>query len=320
MTAPTSAPAQTRKIMVGLGELLWDLLPGGRKMGGAPANFAFHARQLGADASPVSRVGDDDLGREILDRIRRLGLSADHVQIDPEVPTGTVQVALGPGGMPSYTITENVAWDRLAWTPELEALAGRADAVCYGSLAQRAEPSRETIRRFLAATRPAALRIFDINLRGDFYSAEVLAGGLELARVAKMNDEELPIVCRLLGLPFEGERESEPERAGSEGERAACAVLRERFDLELVCLTRGERGSLLVGRADAAETPGVPVRVADTVGAGDAFVAAVAYHLLNGAPLEAVGRAANALGAWVAGQPGATPELTDDARQQALNP
>lgn len=297
--------------MVGLGEILWDMLPDGRKLGGAPANFAFHARQLGAEAYPVSRIGDDDLGREIRERLGALGLSGEFIQTDPEAPTGTVSVDLDAEGLPRYTIIEGVAWDRIAWTPELEGLARRADVVCYGSLAQRSPQSRAAIVAFLEATRPETLRVFDINLRQSFYSAEIITRGLELARVAKMNDEEAPVVASLVGI-------------GAKDERAICQALLEKFELDLVCLTRGARGSLLVGRGGAAETPGVSVKVADTVGAGDAFIAAAAWHWVNlrgeagAGDLERIGRAANQLGAWVAGQPGATPALSEEIRMAVL--
>ncbi len=285
--------------MVGLGEILWDLLPSGRQLGGAPANFAFHAAQLGNLGVAASRVGTDDLGNDILDRLGSLGLSAEFIQRDPVHPTGTVKVEIGSGGQPRYTIVENVAWDHLEWTPELEQLAARTNAVCFGSLAQRAPDSRKTILRFLSACRPDALRIFDINLRGEFFTPEIIESGLSVSRIAKMNDEELPRVAEIVG-------------AKGMGEESLARELIRRFGLKLVCVTRGARGSLLASAGEISVHPGFQVSVADTVGSGDAFVAAVAHHYLRGAPLEKINQAANRLGAWVATQLGATPRMSDE--------
>lgn len=285
-----------RKIVVGLGEILWDMLPEGKQLGGAPANFAYHADRLGERGIAASRIGKDELGGEILARLSELKLDLSGIQIDEKAPTGTVKVQLGPGGQPSYTIVEGVAWDRLEWTPGWEQLAQRTDAVCFGSLAQRSEVSRRTIHSFLRACRPEAVRIFDINLRGDFYSKEVLQESLQLSRIAKLNDEELPKVGALLGLT-------------GEGEVGLAKALRTRFELDLVCVTRGARGSLLVARDEVSEHPGFQVVVADTVGSGDAFVAAVAHHFMRGASLERINEAANKLGAFVASRRGATPEI-----------
>lgn len=283
-------------VFAGLGEILWDLFPEGRRLGGAPANFAFHSAQLGRPAAAISRAGDDLLGREILDRLAAAGLSADAVQIDPVHPTGTVRVDLDAQGQPAYTIVEGVAWDHLEWTPALAALAARTAAVCFGSLAQRHPVSRETIRRFLTACPPETFAVFDINLRQSFHGPEVIHKGLELARAAKMNDEELPVVAGMTGL----ESESEEDRARE---------LLERYALDLVCVTRGARGALLVTEDAVSDHPGFPVEVADAVGAGDAFVAALAHHWIKGSPLDRINEAANRMGAFVAGQSGATPAL-----------
>ena len=185
--------------VVGLGELLWDLLPSGRQLGGAPANFAYHAAALGDHGFVASRVGEDDLGREAAGRLQALGLSTKYVQVDPGHPTGTVDVKLDEAGQPDFTITTGVAWDHVAWTPELEALASRADAVCFGTLAQRSAPSRKTIRRFLGSMKPEAACVFDINLRQHFYSAETLSESLEVSTVAKLNDDELGRVLKVHG-------------------------------------------------------------------------------------------------------------------------
>ncbi len=281
-------------LIVGLGELLWDLLPEGKKPGGAPANFAYHARALGDEGLPVSRIGADPLGQELRARLAALGLPAEHVQVDPRRPTGTVHVALDSRGVPTYTITPEVAWDYLAWDRGLEALATRADAVCFGSLAQRGPVSRATIRAFLAATRPGCLGVFDVNLRQSWYSPEVLRDSLQRCSIAKLNETELPVVLRALGLPAGGLEEG-------------CRCLREAFGLALVCLTLGAEGSLLCTASGCSRSPGVKVEVADTVGSGDAFTAVLCHHWLRGASLARTAEAANRYGAWVASQVGPTP-------------
>ena len=292
-----------RRIVVGLGEVLWDELPGGRRLGGAPANFAFMAVQLGDRGIVASRVGADDSGREALRLLSERGLDTSDVQSDEAHPTGTVQVHLDAGGQPAYVITENVAWDYLEWTPQWEELAKHADAVCFGTLAQRAPQARATIRQFLGATRDECVRIFDVNLRGSFYSAEILSESFDLATVAKLNHEELPIVADLLKL-------------GGRGENAWAHRLIQVFDLEMVCVTRGARGSLMVTPSDLIEHPGLEVTVADTVGSGDSFTAALTYHHLRHAPLERIAEAANRLGAWVATQTGGTPALDRSLRDE----
>jgi len=284
-------------LIVGLGELLWDLLPEGKKPGGAPANFAYHARALGDEGLPASRIGADPLGEELRGRLAGLGLPGQHVQVDPLRPTGTVLVALDSRGVPTFTITPEVAWDHLAWDAPLAALAARADAVCFGSLAQRSPVSRATIRAFLSATRPSALRVFDVNLRQSWYSAEVLRDSLRRSSIVKLNEAELPVVLEALGLPKAGELES------------GCRTLREAFDLALVCLTLGPEGSLLCTASEALASPGVRVEVADTVGSGDAFTAVLCHHWLRGAPLARTAEAANRYGAWVASQAGPTPAV-----------
>ncbi|MGE5204573.1 MAG: carbohydrate kinase family protein [Chlamydiota bacterium] len=283
-----------KRIIVGLGELLWDLLPGGRQLGGAPANFAYFTNLLGDRGIVASRVGEDELGREAAAKVRQLGSSADYLQYDPAHGTGTAQVVVDSAGQPKFEIVQPVAWDFLQWTPAWRQLAERADAVCFGSLAQRSPASRETIQQFLRSTRPQALRVFDVNLRAPFYSAEVLAASLPLAHVIKLNHDELPLVAQLLGIPFSGER-------------AAAEALLRRHGARLVCVTRGGCGSLLLGEQGADEHPGFRVSVADTVGAGDAFTAALVHYYLLAASLAKMNESANRVGAWVASQVGATP-------------
>ncbi|HUJ30958.1 MAG TPA: carbohydrate kinase [Candidatus Acidoferrum sp.] len=282
------------RTIVGLGEVLWDLLPQGKQLGGAPANFAYMASLLGHRGVVASRAGTDQLGQELTRKLADLSLDRSFLQFDSGRATGTVKVHLDAGGQPAYEITQNVAWDFLEWWPEWQRLAAEADAICFGSLAQRSPQSRATIRAFLSGARPSALRIFDVNLRQEFYSADVLSESLRLANVAKLNDLELRVVIEELKLEF-----------GSE--RSAAETLRRAFGLKLVCITRGVNGSVLVAENESDEHPGFPVRVADSVGAGDAFTAALAHHLLAGSSLKTTNEAANRMGAWVASHSGATP-------------
>ena len=232
-------------VFVGIGEVLWDLLPGGRQFGGAPANFAYHAKALGVDAQVVSCVGRDELGDEILAYLDRLGLGHEHIAVDPEHPTGTVSVQLDAMGKPNYVIHEQVAWDYLSLLPQTLGLATRAHAVCFGSLAQRSAGSRLAIRDFLAATRPECLRVFDANLRQHYYNVDTIAVALEAADVLKLNDEELPVIARLLSIQGNVE-----EMLGT---------LCRRYNLKLIALTEGDRGSLLF-------SPQVRVRVMRAIG------------------------------------------------------
>lgn len=281
-------------IVVGLGELLWDIFPYGEQLGGAPANFAYMTALLGDCGIVASRVGTDVRAAKALARLQLSGLTTSQVQTDEVHATGTVQVRLGEQGKPAFTINEDVAWDYLQWTADWQQLAAQADAVCFGSLAQRSPQSRSTIRRFLEATRRDALLVFDVNLRAPFYSAEVVRESLRLAKVLKLNDEELPILMTLCGLNGLGDED--------------CARrLLQFYDLQMVCLTRGDRGSLLLTDEGTVEHPGFRIEVVDTVGAGDAFTATLVHHYLRKASLARVSEAANRMGAWVATQTGATP-------------
>ena len=285
-------------LVVGLGEVLWDLFPEGKQLGGAPANFAYITNLLGDRGIIASRAGDDAFGSEIQQRLGTLGLEASYLQSDSARPTGTVRVRVDQDGQARFEITDMVAWDFLEWTPAWESLAQQADAICFGSLAQRSPASRETIHKFLGAARPGTARIFDVNLRQAFYSAKALSESLKFADIAKLNAEELPRVVELLGIPHHGEQPS--------AER-----LRFAYGLKLVCVTRGARGSFLVSEFERHEHPSFRVQVADTVGAGDAFTAALVHHFLRGAGLAAMNEAANRIGAWVASCVGATPSSDD---------
>jgi fructokinase len=281
--------------VVGLGELLWDLFPGGKQLGGAPANFAYMTSLLGDEGLVASRVGNDALGRSAARRLQRIGLKSSYLQLDTLHRTGTVKVHVDPAGQPTFEIAESVAWDFFQWTTEWDHLAGQADAVCFGSLAQRSPRSRATIRSFLQRVDRDTVRVFDVNLRQAFYSAETLDESLRLTDIVKLNQDELPIVVKFLGHPLEDEP-------------GGARWLRDKYGLKLVCVTRGAMGSLLVNEKETSEHPGCKVRVVDTVGSGDAFSAALVYHYLRRASLSTLNEAANRMGAWVASQTGATPD------------
>src|SRR5262245_1541264 len=245
--------------IVGLGEVLWDLLPGGRQLGGAPCNFTFHCHQLGHASAIVSRVGRDDLGRDIRTALQALGLADAHVQEDADHPTGTVDVQLDAAGKPTFTIAADVAYDYLSWDDRLAALLGQASAVCFGTLMQRQATSRQTVQRALKMAR-SALVVYDINLRQSFYSREIIEASLTISRWVKLNDDELKVLRGLLELPGDSEAQ-------------ILAALRARYDLELACLTRGAHGCLVQTADEEITVPGISVQVVDTVGAGDAFTA-----------------------------------------------
>ena len=285
-----------RPVIAGIGEVLWDVYPDAAHFGGAPANFACHAASLGAESWMVSAVGADELGDRALKRLRERGVNCGHISRDRTHATGRVLVTLNAAGQPSYKFAADTASDHLAWSEKLAALAARCDAVCFGTLGQRSPISRETIRRFVSATRTSALRVFDVNLRQRFYDAETIQASLRIASAVKLNDEELPIVSELCGLRAVTPREMLVELATA-------------FDLRLAALTRGSRGSLLIAGTDESDSPAPPSNVVDTVGAGDAFTAALVRGFLKSLPLDAINRHANAVAAFVCSQRGATPPL-----------
>jgi len=291
----------TRPVVVGLGEALWDVFPDGDHFGGAPANVAVHAAALGAESWLVSAVGRDARGDEALARLEAAGVHCDTVARTSERATGIVRVALDAAGHPVYDIAAESAWDYVPWSPEVLRLAERADAVAFGSLAQRSPVSRATIRRAVATTRPTAWRLFDVNLRQQFYDAGVLTESLELATAVKLNEEELPVVSRLCGVG---------ERPPIEQLRALC----DRFTLRLAALTRGACGAVLVTASEVCESTAPPTLVADTVGAGDAFTATLLMGFLAGHSPAEVSKRANAVAAYVCSQPGATPPIPESLR------
>jgi fructokinase len=304
-TPPVESSKQTPLTVVGLGELIWDMLPGGKQLGGAPSNFAYISRLLGDSAVVASRIGADDLGREARVRLERLGLSTAYLQLDDVHPTGTVIVEVDGSGEPHFAVNENSAWDYLEWTPSWEELALKADAVCFGTLGQRDSHARETILRFLRRTRADALRVFDVNLRHSFFTVGMLNASLQLASIVKLNQAELATAAGMLGLK---ERD----------DINVARHLSEMFALKLVAVTRGARGSLLIAGESVVEHRGLAVQVVDMIGAGDAFTAALAHFYMRRAPLKLISEVANRVGAWIATQAGATPETHPQTIEKLL--
>jgi fructokinase len=292
--------------IVGIGEILWDVFPGSKKLGGAPANFAYFVKKLGQDGLIASRVGSDLLGKEILDSLAKLGLDKDYIQIDSIYPTGTVDVRIDNSGQPDYIINENVAWDFLELNEGLKKLAGEADVICFGTLAQRSLKSRATIIDFLKMSRSSIVKILDINLRQNFYSLETIVQSMEFATVLKLSVEELEIIKNLMGY-YSEEKSIE-----------VCRDLIDKYSLRLICLTRGEEGSLLVDENSYYDHPGYRVHVSDTVGAGDAFTAAVIIKYLEGSSIEEISNSANRLGSWVCSQAGPTPVLDNKIKEDFM--
>jgi fructokinase len=286
---------KSSKKIVGIGEILWDLLPQGKQLGGAPANFAYQANALGAEGLVVSAIGNDPLGHAILEELNAKGMSTIYIAPLDGLETGTVSVTLDAHGVPQYTIHEEVAWDNMPTSPALLALANDIDAVCYGSLAQRSATTRDTIQDFLNATHESCLRICDINLRQAQISIDTVTPLLDAASMLKLNDEELPVLQNLFNL--KGNTKEQLKQ------------LQDKFELNLIALTKGAEGSLLVSTQDHFEfTPHQTIELVDTVGAGDAFTAALVVGVLEGLSLQQISKKANDLAAFVCTQPGAMPD------------
>ncbi len=301
-------------LILGIGELLWDVFPDGMSLGGAPANFAVMAGRLGDRAAILSRVGRDELGRQAMDRLDPLPVETGSLQVDPVHETGRVTVSF-VDHEPRYTIHEPAAWDFLELSDQWVQLAGQADAFCFGSLAQRNPQSRQAIQVLAAQTPAACIRIFDINLRPPFYSAEVLQESLELATVVKMNAAEASLLLDSLGLAVNEHLAGDATGMSTEPLLWAAERLLGEFPaLQMVAITRGAHGSLLVNRDEWDEHPGFPVKVADAIGAGDAFTASIAHYLLRGAGLATLNEAGNRWGGWMASQSGAMPAMPDSVR------
>lgn len=294
-----------RNYVVGIGEALWDILPEGKKLGGAPANFAYHVSQFGLQSRVVSSIGDDKLGNEILENFQDKGLQTLIEKVP--YPTGTVQVQLDTEGVPCYEIKENVAWDNIPFTDKLKQLAGKTCAVCYGSLAQRNVVSRETINAFLDAMPggKGQYKVFDINLRQGFYTREILCSSMERCNILKINDEELVTVSRMFGYPGIDLQDK-------------CWILLAKYNLEMLILTCGVNGSYVFtpGNVSFVETP--KVQVADTVGAGDSFTAAFISAVLKGKTVTEAHQLAVNVSAHVCTQNGAMPELPENLLNRVL--
>jgi fructokinase len=292
-------------LVIGLGEVLWDMLPSGKVLGGAPANFAYMANVLGERGMVASRVGTDPSGHEVCSTMQELGLGVCYIQHDEVHETGSAHVSLDSAGQPSFTIKEPVAWDFMQWTPSWEQLSAKADVVCFGSLAQRSGISASTIERFLGNMRKDAVRVFDANLRQSFYSEGVLFKSFRHADIVKINEQELLQIALVFKL-------------GSGSQETLARTLLREVDLELVCITRGSRGSMLVSKNEAVEHQGLQVEVIDSVGTGDAFVACLVHYYLRGHSLKEISELADRFASWVATQRGATPPIMVGELQNIL--
>jgi fructokinase len=288
--------------ILGIGEVLWDIFPNGKYLGGAPVNFVHHCRQMGLEAYPVSRVGTDTLGAELLGDIAKKGISTDFIQIDTEHPSGTVRVEM-TGQKHRFTIMEPAAWDFIEGEEKVMSAVRRAEAVCFGTLAQRNKISRSAIMAMLYECQ--GLVVFDINLRQTFFSREVIEDSLEFSHVLKLNDEEIVVIKDILELSGQGIAEISREVLGEYG-------------LDLVCVTRGSQGAMLVSEKKVVDQPGTSVDIVDTVGCGDAFTAVLVHGLVCKKELEFIARDACWVGEFVAGQAGGTPVWTEELRKTIL--
>lgn len=283
-------------VIVGIGEILWDVFPDGKVLGGAPANFAYHVSQFGFNGVAVSAIGDDELGKEIENCLSTKNLN--YLIEKTPFPTGKVQVTLSGNGIPEYEICQNVAWDNIPFTSKMEELARKTKTVCFGSLAQRNQASRLTINKFLDLLPNDALKIFDINLRQHFYSQELIEHSLTRSNILKINDDEVLLVAKLLGWEYTNDMK-------------ICNQLLENYSLDMVILTKGTEGSYVITYEDITFKPTPLVEVADTVGAGDSFTAGFVAALLSGKSIPEAHEIAVEVSAFVCTQHGAMPVLPD---------
>jgi fructokinase len=286
--------------IIGIGEILWDIFPDGPRFGGAPANYACSAAALAktsAHVSMVSAVGEDDLGRQAIECLREREVDTSTVQAN-EHATGQVNVELDRDGVATYRFDERSAWDFLEWRDSMQEIAAGCDAICFGSLGQRSKVARATIREFVNATPQSAFRIFDVNLRAPYFSDDVLIESLAIANVLKLNDDELPVIARLSDV------------RGTDVE--VMQQLADKYQLRAVALTRGAEGAAIFADHQVSDQPGTPVDVVDTVGAGDAFTAAMTLGLLKGHPIDRVNENAIATASFVCSKPGATMPLPSE--------
>lgn len=286
-------------LIIGMGEALWDVLPTGKKIGGAPANFAFHVSQFGLPSCVVSAIGDDSLGNEIIENFTSKGLNQ-HIEKVP-YPTGTVQIEIDQAGIPQYDIKENVAWDNIPYTDKLEELAKQTRAICFGSLAQRNIVSRTTINKFLEKMPKSndTLIVFDVNLRQGFYNKEILCNSMQKCNILKINDEELVTVSRMFGYPGIDLQDK-------------CWILLGKYNLKMLILTCGINGSYVFTPGNVSFYPTPKVKVEDTVGAGDSFTAAFISSIIKGKEIKEAHRIAVETSAFVCTKKGAMPILPED--------
>ena len=288
-----------KRLVVGLGEVLWDMLPEGRKIGGAPVNFAYHAGQFGIDTMAVSAIGNDKLGEDTIAEMN--GKHLNHIFPSVPYPTGSVQVSLDEKGVPAYDIKENVAWDNIPFTNEIESVARSCRAVCFGSLAQRNAVSRNTNLKYIQRTPRGCILIFDINLRQNFYTSNVIHDSLELCNILKINDEEIMLVSRMFNYD-------------SSNIENVCRTIMEDFSLEMVILTCGTKGSYIFTKGGVSFMPTPKVNVADTVGAGDSFTGSFCAAILRGLPVAEAHKKAVEVSAYVCTQNGAMPEIPESMK------
>ncbi len=300
-------PTKPPFLLIGLGELLWDCFGDERKPGGAPANVAFHANQLGMKSIVASRVGHDDLGNELRSFLEDHGLDTTCLQTDSQHPTGTVTVDMPKPDHPQYTIHTDVAWDHLAFDAPLQAACKQANAICFGTLAQRSPQTRATIQQCVSAT-TNALVVYDVNLRAPFYDRETIEASLHSCHIAKFNDQEAEVLAAMLDLSG--------DNAKQDALQATATHMRTRYNLRAVCITRGGQGCLLETESQQVTATSKPITVADTVGAGDAFSAALTLACLNDWPPAATANFANQFAAEVASQPGAMPTISQERINQ----
>lgn len=290
-----------KKVIAGIGELLWDMLPEAEVIGGAPVNFCYHVTALGARGVPISTIGRDRRGDKSLVELRERGVDVSAISVSEQFPTGYVTATVDGEGKASYLFPDEVAWDHLYLNESARELRNSLDAVCFGTLAQRGEHSRRTIHGFLDSLRGEVVKVFDINFRQNFYSKEVVTASLKRTDILKLSEEELPVLARLLGL--------------GEGREFRISELIERFCLHLVILSRGERGSLLMTRERVAEHTGIATHVTDTIGAGDSFTAAAVIGWLQGLSLDDINEQANLTAAYVCSQQGGMPHMPPSFRR-----
>lgn len=293
-----------KQIIAGIGELLWDILPEVEKIGGAPVNFSYHVNQLGARAVAISTVGHDDRGKKALDLLQQAGLDIAGISVSDEYCTGYVNASLDKEGTAIYSFPDQVAWDHLSINEYAEDMRPQLNAVCYGSLAQRSAVSRRAILAFLDDLRPQTLRIFDVNIRQNFFSREILESSLNRTDILKMNEEELMIIAGMADLKGP--------------DKELLPALLARYDLEMVILTRGGSGSILITQDDFSEHRGVDTQIIDTIGAGDSFTAATIIGYLQGLSLDEINDSANQVAACVCSRKGAMVSLPEELRHLFL--